>query len=216
MKIKQAIPLFLIFFWIALDYVAHWCVDSLGACYGSLVHQSFDLLTPVYLFSIVTLPITFFLIFVSSSIFKSWLKFTMWWIPLSILVIVVASEPGGAMMPIYSFIQKDAVFLMSSLFVVVSMGIIVGKLLTVFLDKYTVSFHSTLKALFSFSYFWVPFSLAFVLMPPLVHEFLEGYFFNFFGLPISFEYRVYIMGGLFFVISLGIIVWKALSLRKKN
>ncbi|MBP9832195.1 MAG: hypothetical protein KBC74_01525 [Candidatus Pacebacteria bacterium] len=216
MKIKQFIPLFLILFGIVLDYVAHWCVDSLDTCYGSLVHQSFDLLIPVYLFSVVVLPLAFFLIFVSSSIFNSWFKFARWWIPLSVLVILAASQPGSAMMPIYSFIQKDAVFLMSSLFVMVSVGIIVGKLLAVFLERNVSSSHIILRAWLKFVYFWVPFSLAFVLMPPLVHEFLEGYFFNFFGFPISLEYRAWFAGGLFAVISLGIIVWKTIALRKKN
>lgn len=216
MKIRQAIPLFLVLLGISLSYIAHWCVYSIGTCYGSLVQQSFDLLTPIYLFSLVTLPLTVVLFFVPSSVFKSWLKFAVWWVPLSVPVIVAASEPGSAMMPIYSFIQKDAVFLMSSLFVMVSVGMIVGKLIAVFLNKYTTHLHATVKALLSFVYFWVPFSLAFILMPILLHMFLEGYFFNFLGFPISVEYRAWFAGVLFVLISLGIIAWKAFALRKKN
>lgn len=217
MKIKQTIPFFLTLFGVALEYVAYWCVYSLGTCYGSFIHQSFGVIKPLYLFSLVTLPLAVLLVFVSSSIFKSWLKFAVWWIPLSVLIIAFASSTrGGSGIEILSFTTEDAVFMMSSLFVMLSVGIIVGKLLTVFLDKYFISSHAILRAWLKFIYFWLPFSFAFFVMPPLAHEFLDGYLFKLIWFPISLEYRAWFAGVLFVVISLGIIAWKTFSLRKKS
>jgi|GEM_PF-1031937 len=216
MKIKQVAPLFLALLGISLDRLAYWCAYSVDACYGSFIHQSLDFLTLVYLFSVITLPLAVVLCFVSSPIFKSWLKFTMWGIPLSVLVITLAPESSASLFSLYSFEKVDAAWMMSGLFLMISSAIIVARLIPIFLDKYTTNFHSTLKALLSFSYFWFPFSLAFIVIPIVLKKFLSGYFFNVLGFFISFEYRVWFMGGLFAVISLGIIVWKALSLRKKN
>ncbi|MFA5877241.1 MAG: hypothetical protein WC880_02670 [Candidatus Paceibacterota bacterium] len=130
MKIKQIIPFFLVLLGISLEYVAYWCVYSVGVCYGSLVHQSFDFIKPLYIFSLAILPITLVLCFVSSLIFKSWLKFAMWWVPLSILVIVVTPVTNNSWMPLYSFVKEDVAWFMGGVFVVISLGIIVWKTLS--------------------------------------------------------------------------------------
>lgn len=217
MKIKQAIPLSVVVFFILFRYFALWCTNAGEFCYGSwLDNVYFYLIEPPDLFSLVTLPLAVVLCFVSASIFKSWFKFAVWWIPLSVLVITLAPESSGSLFSLYSFEKIDAAWMMSSFFVMVSVGIIVGKLLPMLFDKYFAHSHAIVRVWLKFIYFWLPFSLAFLVMPPLVDEFLDGYFFNFLGFYINLEYRAWFAGGLFVLISLGIIVWKTIALRKKN
>lgn len=171
---------------------------------------------PLFIFSLFTLPVTVALFFVSSSIFKSWSKFTLWWIPFSVFVVAITPANSNSWMSLYSFLKEDAAFLMGSLFMMLSIGIIAGKWLSVLFEKHEFNRNLILKAWLKFVYFWVPFSLAFILMPILLHMFLEGYFFNFLGFPISVEYGAWFAGVLFVLISLGIIAWKSFALRKKN
>ncbi|TAJ14096.1 hypothetical protein EPO56_02470 [Patescibacteria group bacterium] len=96
------------------------------------------------------------------------------------------------------------------------MGIIVGKLLPMLFDKYFAHSHAVVRAWLKFIYFWLPFSFAFLVMPPLVHEFLDGYFFNFLGFYINLEYRAWFAGGFFALISFGIIIWTYLKSRKNR
>lgn len=208
MRIKQTIPFFLTLLGITLDHLAYWCAYSVDICYGSLIHQSLDFLAPIYLFSVITLPLAIILCFVPSAVFKSWLKFSLWGIPLVVFVVAITPDRSGAMMPIYSFIQKDAVFLMSSLFVMVSIGIIGGKLLTTLLDKHLTNSPVVLRTWLNFAYFWASFSIAFILIPVLLDKFLDGYFFNFLGFPISLEYGIGFLSVFFILASVVLIIWK--------
>lgn len=217
MKIKHTIPLCVVVFFVFLRYFASWCIDSSGICYGSWLHHIFPyFIKPAYLYALAILPLAISLLFVSSAIFKSWLKFAVRWIPLSVLIIALAPVTSNSWMSLYEFVKEDATWMMGSLFVMVSVGIIFGKLLAVFLDKYSSSFNGVLKAWLKFVYFWVPFSLAFIFLPVGLGYFLDGYFFNFFAFPISLEHRVWLMGGLFLLISFFVAVLKALTLKNKS
>jgi len=74
----------------------------------------------IFLFSLITYPLR-------DEVFQSWLRFAKWWIPLSILLVLVMPDgQGGGYMP--SLIDKQTIaFLMSSIFILVSTIKIISK-----------------------------------------------------------------------------------------
>lgn len=60
--------------------------------------------------------------FVRDEIFRSWTRFALWWVPLTMFLTLISPEYGNALAPI----DKGTVsFGMSAVFVIVSLGIIV-------------------------------------------------------------------------------------------
>lgn len=208
MKIKQAIPLFLVLLAILLEYVTYWCVYSAGVCHGSLFHQSFEFIKPLYLFSLTTLPLGVTLLFVQEKVFKSWLKFAVWWIPLSLFFIATTDTSSHSWMPLYEVLRDDAAWFFGILFLCISVSRIFAQVIE---SKYFKStWNKVFYSWFFFAVWWGVFSM-----------FLIGlsFFPDTIGPPLSFfpsQWFSLILEGLFVVISLGIIVWKTLSLRKKN
>ncbi|TRZ53368.1 hypothetical protein D4R99_00930 [bacterium] len=74
----------------------------------------------VFLFSLITY-------FLREEVFQAWLRFVKWWIPLSILLVLIMPDgQGGGYMP--SLIDKQTIaFLMSSIFIFVSTVKIISK-----------------------------------------------------------------------------------------
>ena len=103
-------------------YIVGFCSNSDKYCvFGSLAHSvgkpMFIIFLPLFLFSIVTYKM-------SDKIFQSWLKFTYIWIPLTIVLTLLAPEYGGNLLPI----EKDSVsFAMSTLFLLISLILVIYK-----------------------------------------------------------------------------------------
>jgi len=123
------IPLVLVFSGLGLRHLALWCVYGLSSCSATnFFHAIFlDFINPLYTFSIFFVVPALGLVFVKQHTFKSWLRFAIWFIPLSIIVIGTTSTSSNSWMPLY-FIGKDTVTLvMAGLFTVISLVIIVWR-----------------------------------------------------------------------------------------
>ena len=120
-------------FWISSLYVIYFCLLLLVSwqcdvkwcqirdddTFGLAIYI-FAPLAPVFLFSLVTY-------FLREEVFQVWMRFAKWWIPLSIFfVLIMPDGQGGGYMP--SLIDKQTIaFLMSSIFILVSLTKIISK-----------------------------------------------------------------------------------------
>ncbi len=83
---------------------------------------------PLYNFALYILPITIILIFVPREIFKSWLKFAVWALPLAFLYIATTPVSwSGIGLNFSSFYRDDAARLMGGVFSVVSAFLVIYK-----------------------------------------------------------------------------------------
>lgn len=129
MKYSNYFPLLFVAAGIALRNLAFWCTDILESCsISNFLKIIFsDFIIPTYLFSFVALLPTLVLCFVARGTFKAWLRFAMWWLPLSAILIAITPSTSNSWMPLY-FIGKDTVTLvMAGLFSIISLGIIAWK-----------------------------------------------------------------------------------------
>ena len=123
-KIAQSIPALLALLAIGFRYFSNWCIDSISTCYGTWIHWiSLPVTKPFYLFSLYLLPIAIILIFVPREIFKSWLKFAVWSLPL--LLMLVATQPVFS--SFLSTDRDDAARLAGGVFSIVSLILIIWK-----------------------------------------------------------------------------------------
>lgn len=125
----KLIPVLVVLFGLGLRHVALWCVYGISSCPATnFFHAIFlELINPLYTFSLFFFAPTLCLLFVRKQIFSAWLKFAMWWLPLSAIVIAVTPSTSNSWMPLY-FIGKDTVTLiMASLFTIISLVIILLK-----------------------------------------------------------------------------------------
>ena len=87
-----------------------------------------DIFLGLFIFSIVFLfsLITYFL---SESVFRAWVNFMKWWVPLQIFLVLITPESSGGYF--VSIIDKQFVaIIMSSLFAILSSLIIIWKSFT--------------------------------------------------------------------------------------
>lgn len=123
-KLIQSIPAVLALLAIGFLYFSIWCVFTTHVCsdsWMSQIHSSFTF--PLYFFALYILPITIILVFVSRSVFKSWLKLAMWAVPL--LLIFISTQPV-----VGSFLstnRDDTARLAGEIFTVLSLLLIVWK-----------------------------------------------------------------------------------------
>lgn len=129
MKISiKYFPLFLVILFISIDRFAVYCLNATSCLFSNSIWPIFFVvIKPLYLFSLIFTITAFVLAFVSIKIFNSWLRFAMWWLPLSVILIAITPSTSNSWMPLY-FIGKDTVALvMSALFTLISLVIIVWK-----------------------------------------------------------------------------------------
>lgn len=93
------------------------CIDSSAWSIGQ----------PLLIFSVVTSLLLISFPFVRVNTFSSWLKFAFWWLPLSAVVIYIASSGENSWMPLYSYSQGEVAVFMAGLFTLISLVIIVWK-----------------------------------------------------------------------------------------
>ena len=124
-KITQFVPAILALLVIGFRYFSNWCIFTDGVCYGTIIsHISLTVTKPFFYFSLFLLPITIILAFVPREIFKSWLKFAAWAIPLSILYIAMTPVIDNSLLP---FQRDDAARLAGQVFAVASLILIIWK-----------------------------------------------------------------------------------------
>jgi hypothetical protein len=130
-KIKKAIfyiSLFLSIFFIVTAFynnsVYDYCISE-GHCvfWLDIINSALPIL--LFLFSIVVLIFSSVTYFLKEDIFRFWIKFTYYWIPISmLLVLAIPSNSSGGFFP--SLIDKESVaILMSGLFCIISFIIII-------------------------------------------------------------------------------------------
>lgn len=107
-------------------YVLGNCGVSQGCSWhSSLAQYSFTIFEPLLIYSTCLVPVGVSLVFVSSRSFFLWASFARWWIPLSILLIVVTPTSSNTWMPLYSLEKEGVTWLMGGLFLLISFGILI-------------------------------------------------------------------------------------------
>jgi hypothetical protein len=104
--LAKILPFLLVVAGVALAPLSNWCIDSLRTCYGTWIHQNFRyFIQPLYDFSVPILFIAVVVIFIPWAIFKSWLKFVAWFLPLCFIFIAItpvsATRMGIDLFPYY-------------------------------------------------------------------------------------------------------------------
>ena len=82
---------------------------------------------PLLIFSAIIFLFLISFLFIRERAFLPWLWFALWWLPLSMIVIYVASSGENSWMPLYSHSQGEVALFMASLFTIISLGIIAYK-----------------------------------------------------------------------------------------
>ncbi len=125
----QYVPAVLVLLVIGFRYFSLWCINSVSSCYGTWIHQiALDITKPLYYFALYILPITIILIFVPREIFKSWLRFAVWALPLAFLYIATTPVSwSGIGLNFSSFYRDDAARLMGGVFTVISAILVIYK-----------------------------------------------------------------------------------------
>lgn len=85
---------------------------------------AFSLLKPAWVFSLISLPAGIALLFANKRVFKTWLVFTAYWLPLSFMAIYIFSSSQRGLMPLYSYSPGTIAIIMASLFTAISLVII--------------------------------------------------------------------------------------------
>lgn len=122
-------PLILVLFGLGLRYLALWCVYGISSCPATnFFHAIFlEFVNPLYTFSIFFIVPALGLLLIKRNVFNSWLRFAVWWLPLSAILIAITPSTSNSWMPLY-FIGKDTVTLvMAGLFTTVSLVILLIK-----------------------------------------------------------------------------------------
>lgn len=127
-KLAQSIPTLVALLIVGFGYFSEWCVAS-GMCYRTAIDRIIPEVTyPLLAFAIFFLPVAIVLIFVKQPIFKYWLKFTAWAVPLSILFVVATPTTYTGLGPnFFPFYRTDAARLAGQVFLVASLLLIAWK-----------------------------------------------------------------------------------------
>jgi hypothetical protein len=113
---------------LVFSYFSGWCglsqnclLFGLGNFFGNIL---LSVIKPLFIFSLTLFLLATLLLFVREQIFSSWINFAKWWVPLTIILSILA---GFGEQPSYmpAMITPGTVsFFMSSVFLVASLLII--------------------------------------------------------------------------------------------
>ena len=110
-------------------YVAHY--EDIGLCQVNDVHcgNYYEaIVTPTIFFSASILLSVIFLLFLSEDTYKKWRKFALWAIPMGIIILFLAPSDSSTSMAIgKDFSKETASWLVSGLFLIISLIIIIRK-----------------------------------------------------------------------------------------
>ncbi len=122
-KIIQLVPTILALLIIGFRYFSQQRILTIPSCHSIWLHgMYFGITNPFFSFSIFSLPIAIALIFVSRTVFNSWLKLALWVLPL--LFIFVATTPvnwTGIGLNLFPFYRDDAARVAGGFFTAVSL-----------------------------------------------------------------------------------------------
>lgn len=90
-------------------------------CLDSSIRQVGE---PLLMFSVVIFLFLLVCFFLRRTAQLSWLRFAVWWIPLSAILIAITPVTNSNWMPLYSIERSTVTVLTTSLFAVISLGII--------------------------------------------------------------------------------------------
>lgn len=122
LSISGIVSILLVF----IDYMGTYqiCGGSPGLCVDTLFSSSMVLFVfPfIFLFSLITY-------FLKESVFRAWVNFAKWWVPLQILLVLITPESSGGYF--VSIVDKQFVALiLSGIFAVISLLIVIWKSIT--------------------------------------------------------------------------------------
>lgn len=120
------VPLTIILSLFGLIKLSYICADNISCIFRSQIWSiTFKILSPVSIFCLYSIPLAIVLIFIQKNVFKSWLRFAAWWIPLSILLVAITPETGNQAISYSSVINyANTAKFMAILFTIISLGII--------------------------------------------------------------------------------------------
>jgi hypothetical protein len=120
----RTIPLLIILASLLVGYLSMRCGITSSCPFAvSFSDLAFSLFKPLWIFSLFSIPVGVVLTFARRDALKTWFYFTAWWIPLSV-VFVAMTVDSHSWMPLFDFGKSEAAILMSSLFTIISLGII--------------------------------------------------------------------------------------------
>lgn len=107
-KFLQAVPFILVFASVTFSRLTADCARHYSTCNGGklLINLSDWLTDPLYFYSLGFALGAFILLFIDRTIFNKWLRFAVWWVPISIVLIAITPSTSGQWLPLY-FIGKS-------------------------------------------------------------------------------------------------------------
>lgn len=127
-KIVQFVPIILSILLIAFSYFAGKCgVTETCAYYTNFGPYAMSVLEPSLLFTFCLLPIAIILMFVPRTIFQSWFRFAMWFVPLSVVLIAITPVTSNSWMPLFFISREEVSWYLGALFAVISLILIIWK-----------------------------------------------------------------------------------------
>ncbi len=113
---------------ILIGYFGMLCgVDNTCAFVSFFSPLSFSFFKPLWVYALFFIPVPLVLFFVRENVWKSWLRFSYWWITLSLIVVAITPVWSNSWFPLYSFVKEDAAQVMGGLFTIISLILIVWK-----------------------------------------------------------------------------------------
>lgn len=127
-KIIQFIPVLLALATVGFRHFSVWCISPENFCYRTTIDQTFlYTVNPIYFFAVAFLPIAVILIFVSRQIFQSWSRLAMWFVPLSLFVILVTPVTSNSWMPLFFISREEISWYLGILFSIISLILVIYK-----------------------------------------------------------------------------------------
>lgn len=107
---------------LSINYIGTYELCNQNRDCAHILAGSLVILLVVIPFSLLSI-ITYF---INEAIFKSWISFAKWWVPLTIVLTILTPEAtGSAFVPFFA--RSDVAIGMSALFLVISLVIIIWK-----------------------------------------------------------------------------------------
>lgn len=126
-KLLHIIPFAIVVTSVAFSNLTLDCARNYSTCLGGrfLINLSDWFSDPLYFYSLGFALGAFILLFINHTIFKKWVRFAVWWIPLSIILIAVTPSTSGQWLPLF-FVGKSLLSLiLGGVFSVVTVLIVV-------------------------------------------------------------------------------------------
>jgi len=133
MRITKKIVFWISLVGVAVFFIAGYAIPLLCGVYSYICQDRLEtffpfllLFFPIFLFSLITY-------FLREEVFRAWLRFTYWWLPLSFVMIYLAAGSSGGSFGIPNVLDQETVaFIFSALFALISLILIAIKSLLLY------------------------------------------------------------------------------------